>query len=68
MATCETGIATQIMTLKTFADKLIGLNTSSNSPRRLPAPMRERHKLIKKIQLRIKMPSYAYAVYQDVDP
>jgi hypothetical protein len=41
MANCEKGSATQTMTLKTFADKAIGLNTDSNSPRRLSAPMPE---------------------------
>jgi hypothetical protein len=41
MAYCETASATQTMTLKTLSDKAIGLNTDSNSPRRLSAAMRE---------------------------
>ena len=61
MANCETGSATQTMTLKTFADKAIGLNTDSNSPRRLSAPMRETHPNKKRCKLRIKTPSYVCA-------
>jgi hypothetical protein len=41
MANCETGSATQKMTLKTLSDKGIGRNTHSNPPRRLSAVMRE---------------------------
>ncbi|MGC2667556.1 MAG: hypothetical protein WA220_00070 [Candidatus Nitrosopolaris sp.] len=61
MANCETGSATQTMTLKTLSNKAIGLNTDSNSLRRLSAAMRERHNLIKKCKLRIKTPPYVCA-------
>jgi hypothetical protein len=52
MANCETGSATQTMTLKTLSDKAIRLNADSNSPRRLSAAMQERHNLIKKMQIK----------------